>query len=319
MNRHRIGEILFDNWMAKIISLLAAVVLALMYQINTLQERVLSVPLTIQTGENFAVTGDAPKNVRVSLRGSEEQIFSVLDNEVRAVADFSGSNGEGSYKAPIRILFDKEIPMEEDTLEIRVDPEDVTIYQEEKIIRSLEVNPVLVGFPPNGYELVQYFITPTTVMAQGPRSQMEGILSVGTEEVDLTNRYDDFSLSTRLVSPGENVRFPGGDIVEIRGVVDESVIVQTLTNLATITVDLSSDLVITEALPEISLTVQGSQLQLEKLRPRDFHFFLDCSDIAVPGTYNLPIRADVPAGIAVLKYFPRDAAVTFAWNREGRN
>ena len=305
--------------MAKIISLLAAVLLSIMYQINTLQERVLSVPLTILTDENFAVTGDYPQNVRVLLKGSEEQIYSVLDNDIRAIVDFSRSNAEGSYKAPVQIRFNKQFPIEEDTLEIRVEPGELTLYQEEKIIRSLEITPVMVGFPPNGYELVQYFISPSTIMVQGPRSQMESVKSISTEEVDLTNRFDDFSLSTRLVPPGENVYFPGGDIVEIRGVVDESIIVQTLTNQAIITVDLDSKFVITEELPEISLTVQGSQLQLETLRPRDFHFFLDCSNITVPGTYTLPIRADVPSGIAVLKYSPREISVSFGFNLGAEN
>lgn len=319
MNTNKFFYSLFDNWMAKIISLLAAILLALMYQINTLQERVISVPLTIVTDDNFAVTGDYPKNIRVSLRGSDEQIFSILDNDIRAVADFTSSTAEGSYRSPVQIRFNKQFPLAKDTLEIRVEPESITIYQEEKIIRSLEITPVLVGFPPNGYELVQYYISPTTIMVQGPRSQMDSIHAISTEEVDVTNRYDDFSLSTRLVQPGENVYFPGGDIVEIRGVIDESIIVQTLTDQSIITVDLPSDLVISEALPEISLTVQGSQLQLEKLRPRDFHFFLDCSNITVPGTYTLPIRADVPSGIAVLKYFPREIPVSFEYKGEGQN
>ncbi len=319
MSRNQFFQGFFNNWMAKIVSILAAVLLSVMYQINTLQERVLSVPLTIITDENFAVTGDYPKNVRVSLRGSEEQIFSVLDNDIRAVADFSSSTSEGSYRAPVQIRFNKQFPLSEETLEILVEPGDITIYQEENIIRSLEIVPVLVGFPPNGYELVQYFLSPSSVMVQGPRSQMESINSISTEEVDLSNRYDDFSLSTRLISPGENVYFPGGDIVEIRGVIDESIIVQTLTEQPIVTVDLASSLFITEALPEITLTIQGPQLLLETLRPRDFHFFLDCSNIAVPGTYTLPIRADVPPGIAVLKYFPREIPITFDLNREAKD
>ncbi len=319
MNRKSFLRSIFDNWMAKIISILAAVLLALMYQINTLEERVLSIPLTILTDENFSVTGNYPRNVRVSLRGSEEQIFSVLDNEITAVADFSDAAAEGTFREPVEIRFNSQLPLSEDTIEIRVEPQDITIEQEEKIIKSLEITPVLVGFPPNGYELVQYFISPSTIMVQGPRSQMDSIKSISTEEVDLTNRYDDFSLSTRLVSPGDNVYFPGGDIVEIRGVIDESIIVQTLTDQAIITVDLNQNLVITEALPEISLTIQGSQLLLETLRPRDFHFFLDCSDIKLPGTYVLPIKADVPSGVTVLKYSPREVSVTFADNREAES
>jgi len=316
MSRGGSSKFLFDRWLPKILSLLAAVLLSLFYQINNLQERFFSVPLAIETDDSFSVTGDVPLYVRVHLRGTEEQIFSIMEDEIAAVADFSSHDSEGTFKVPIQIQMKKQVQPLDETLEIQVEPREITIFQEEKVIRSLEIRPVLTGFPPNGYELVQYFMSPSSVTVQGPRSQLEDIHSISTEEIPLAGRYDDFTVSTRLVPPGRNVYIPGGDIVEFRGVVDEAIIVQSLTSLEIVTVDLSSGLYISEALPEMSMTIQGSQLQLEQLRPRDFHFFLDCSNITVPGTYTLPIQVDVPSGVAVLKYFPREVPVTFGRNRE---
>jgi len=311
-------QLLFDSWLAKILSILAAILLSLFYQINTLEERFFSIPLEIQTADGFSITGSYPVNVRVNLRGSQDMIYSILDNEISAVADFRSFTNEGTFKAPVEITLHSNNGLTDDTIEIQVEPREISITQEEKVVKSLEVKPALNSSVPNGYELVQYFVSPNYVTVQGPRSQLQSVTSIKTEEIDLSGRYDDFSVSTRLIPPGDNVTFPGGNTVELRGVVDEAVIIQNLTNLEIVTVDLNPEFIISQNLPDMSITIQGSQLLLEKLRTRDLHFYIDCSKIRVPGTYTIPVQVDTPEGVAVLKYNPREIKVTFATKEGGQ-
>lgn len=303
---------IFDRWLAKIFSILAAVLLSVFFQISNLEERYFSIPLQIHTNEGFSASGSYPVSVRVNLRGSEEMIYSILDHDLSAVADCTSFEKEGSYKVPIEVLFNNVYGSQSETMEIKVEPSEITVFQEKKIVRSLEILPSLTQFPPNGYELVQYFVSPTYVTVQGPESQLSDIHSIKTEEIDLSGRYDDFNVSSRLIPPGDNITFPGGNTVEFRGVIDEAVIIQNLTNLEIVAVDLAPGLFIAENLPEMSITVQGSQLLIEQLRPRDLHFYLDCSNITVPGTYLMPVRVDTPDGAAVLKYNPREVSVSFS-------
>lgn len=303
---------IFDRWLAKILSILAAVLLSLFYQISNLEERYFSIPLQININDGLSASGNYPLSVRVNLRGSEEMIYSILDDDISAVADFTAYEKEGSFKVPIKVIFNSSLGSQSETMEINVEPAEITVFQEKEITKSLEILPSLIQFPPNGYELVQYFVSPTYVTVQGPESQLNDIHSIKTEEIDLSGRYDDFNVSSRLIPPGDNVTFPGGDTIEFRGVVDEAVIIQNLTNLEIVSVDLAPDFIIAQNLPEMSITVQGSQLLLEQLRPRDLHFYLDCSRIIVPGTYTMPVRVDSPEGVAVLKYNPREIPVTFS-------
>ncbi|MBF9016223.1 MULTISPECIES: YbbR-like domain-containing protein [unclassified Oceanispirochaeta] len=309
-------QIIFDRWLAKILSILAAVLLSMFYQISNLEERYFNIPLQIYTNEGFSASGTYPHSVRVNLRGSEEMIYSILDNDLSAVADFTAYENEGSFKVPIKIQFNSSYGYQSETMEINLEPSEIAIFQEKKVTRSLEILPSLTQFPPNGYELIQYFVSPTYVTVQGPESQLSDIHSIKTEEIDLSGRYDDFNVSSRLLPPGDNVTFPGGNTVEFRGVVDEAIIVQNLTNLEIVSVDLASDFIISQNLPEMSITVQGSQLLLEQLRPRDLHFSLDCSKIIVPGTYTMPVHVDTPEGVAVLKYNPREISVSFSKRSE---
>ncbi len=307
-----LSHILFDRWLAKILSILAAILLSLFYQINNLEERYFSIPLVIETNENLSVSGNYPLSVRVNLRGTEELIYSILDNDITAVADFSSYDNEGTFKAPVQIKLDTGYGSGEDSMEIRVEPSEVTISQELKVTRSLEIQPTLSSFPPTGYELVQYFVSPSVVTVQGPESQLENVDSIQTEEIDLAGRYDNFTVSSRLLPPGDNVSFPGGSTVEFKGVIEEAVIIQNLNDLEIVAVDLDPDLTIAQNLPAVSITIQGSQLLLEQIRNRDLHFYLDCSRANLPGVYTLPVQVDVPEGVAVLKYSPREISVTFS-------
>jgi YbbR domain-containing protein len=307
---------IFDRWLVKILSILAAVLLSLFYQISNLEERYFSIPLQIYTNDGLSASGNYPLSVRVNLRGSEEMIYSILDDDLSATADFTAYENEGSFKVPIKVIFNSSFGSPSETMEVNVEPAEITVFQEKEITRSLEILPSLIQFPPNGYELVQYFVSPTYVTVQGPESQLSDIHSIKTEEIDLSGRYDDFNVSSRLIPPGDNVTFPGGNTIEFRGVVDEAVIIQNLTNLEIVSVDLAADFIIAQNLPEMSITVQGSQLLLEQLRPRDLHFYLDCSRIIVPGTYTMPVRVDTPEGVAVLKYNPREISVTFSTRSE---
>ena len=38
-------------------------------------------------------------------------------------------------------------------------------------------------------------------------------------------------------------------------------------------------------------------------------FYIDASGITAPGTYTLPVEMDIPAGLAVLQFLPRDVNV----------
>ncbi|MCK5672387.1 MAG: hypothetical protein KAH95_03380, partial [Spirochaetales bacterium] len=58
-----------------------------------------------------------------------------------------------------------------------------------------------------------------------------------------------------------------------------------------------------------TMEIQGKMLELEKYVPSDFRFTVDCSTLTRPGSYNLPVIPDVPVGILVLNYEPKEIRV----------
>lgn len=303
MHLKKIFQRLIRNWPIKIISVAAAVLLFLFNQMATLEERFLSVPLQLDMAEQFIPAETYPKTVRVTIRGQGEEINLVLEDDIEVYADFSSYTQEGIYTVPIQVLKEGSLT-HIDPLELQVEPKRLTLKIEKKISKSVRVEPNLSGYPSKGYELSQYFITPSTVQIEGLESSIRNLETVQTERIDLSGKTEDFTLRLRLKNPSQFSSFPGGNTVEFFGIIQENTILKTIENVDLIALDLESDLEVI-GLPEDGLIkVQGTQLLLEKLGREDYMLTFDCSEITAPGTYELPVNPEVPQDVLVLKYEP---------------
>ncbi len=299
---------LFNRWPVKIICVALAVLLYILFRTNTLTERQITVPLKVLTPEGFVVSSDYPDHINLIIRGEEEDVSGVLSDDIEAFVNFAPYPEEGEYKAPVEFR-KKGTALLPEALELRSRPREIVLSLEQQTVRSLEVKPELAGFPALGYELTQFFVSPSSVTAVGPQSQMAALTELRTELIDMSGRNSDFTVTTRLVRPSSQIFIPGGDVVEFRGVVDEAVVIRTIADREVVVFDLPDGLKISGELPRVTLTVRGSQLTVEGARPQDMTFYLDGSRIRYPGTYTQPLRMDIPPGLAVLQMMPLE--ITF--------
>lgn len=303
------------NWPAKVLSVAIAVFLFLFYRMATLEERFISIPLEVKTSEHYIPARSVPDSVRLTIRGRGQEVSLILPEDIQAVADFSSFTTEGEHTAAVTIR-KRGAALQVDTIEMRVEPAAITLPFEKKMKRSVDVVPTLESFPEKGYELSQYFLTPTTVEVEGVRSRVENLEEVKTEAIDLSGKTSDFTVRVRLQSPHEGIRFLGGDVVEFYGVVQESVILKTLDDVELIVMDLDPSLQISGEIERLSMRVQGKQLLLEGLGTGDIRAILDFSGISDPGTYTLNPVPDVPQGVLVLRYEPLEIDVTLEQVRQ---
>ena len=305
MANRTLMERLVANWPIKLLSLIAAFVLFLFYQLNNLEQRYLNVPLEIVVDDSLIPSGAFPKNVRVTLRGSSDDIFLVTEEDIDAYVDFSRQRTEGVYKAPVLFSWKRNFPSG-DSIEVRLEPSEISLSLERKAAKSLQVVPVIIGYPQKGSELSHYLLTPTTVQAEGPRSHIEGLREVKTQEIDLSGRNEDFTVRVRLDSRDTLIDFPGGDIVEFQGFIQETVLLRTFEPVDLIALDLDPRFILAEPLPQGSVKVQGKQIALESILPSEVRLTVDCSGITAEGTFVLSTLPDLPAELMVLKYEPEE-------------
>ena len=281
----------------------AAVILFLFYQATSLEERFFSVPLEIVINESYAVSSPVPSSVKVSLRGSEEKIFTILEDDIEVYADFSIHASEGVFRAPVR--FRKKGTAEDvEQLEIRMEPAEITLELEKKVSRYVKIQPQLTGYPAKGLELDQYLLSDEEVMVEGPKSHIEQLEFIPTEEISLDGKSEDFYIRARFDVNDPYLTFPAGDSVGLQAIIKDTVILKSFENIEVIYIDLPADLFVEGQPVDGTIKVQGKQLELESTVSADFSILADCSSISGPGRYSVPVSPIIPAGLVVLKYSP---------------
>ncbi len=291
------------NWPAKIMSLVAAIFLFLFYTVTSLEERYFTVPLNIQLAEGYVVSGIYPHSVRVTLRGNEENIFRILEEEIRVFVDFSTHSSEGLFRSPVEF---QRIGSATDagSLEITVEPRELILEIEKNIRKNVEVFPSMTGIPANGYEVTQYFVNPNTVQVEGPRSHLNDLTTVLTETIDLTGRTNDFTQRVALSHQDPYLVFPGESSVEFLGIIRETILVKDFNDIGMVWLDLDERFILEEIPEKGSIKLQGPQMSLEVMDPADLFISVDCSTITEPGTHPVEARAEVPPGVNVLDWSP---------------
>lgn len=286
----------------KILSVAAAVVLFLFHRIGSLEERFIGMPLEHEVDEGFIVTDVSAESVRVDIRGSGDEIFLVLGDDIRAYIDLTSYTSEGIFRAPV--MLEKIGSAQTVDVEMLVDPLEVTVTLERKVERELEIVPNMLGYPAVGYELVQYLVTPQTVTVTGPRSSLSGVERLTTAEINLTGRTSDFSVSVPIEVADELIVFQGSDTVEIRGFIREVIAERTFESVPIEYINVGSRFELTEPIQFGSLRLSGPQLTVESLRTLDVSLTVDCAAITSPGEYEFPVSAQTPPEVLPLTVQP---------------
>lgn len=308
MNSTEFFAVVLNRWPVKIACAALAVILYILFRVNTLTERQFNVPLEVITPEGFVVSSEHPRSINVSIRGETNEVKGILTDDVKAFVNLVPFPEEGEYQLDVK--FRKTgTALQSEALDLRARPRQIRLSLERRTIRSLVVRPEITGFPALGFELTQYFVSPSSITAIGPQSQMSALEELSTELIDLSGRRSDFTVTTRIVRPSSQIEIPGGQIVEFRAVIDESVIIRTIADRELVVFDLPEGLSIEGELPRVSLTVQGSQLTVEGARPQDMTFYVDGSILTAPGTYTLPLLMDIPTELALLQIQPREVTL----------
>jgi YbbR domain-containing protein len=311
-NKGFLGRLLAD-WPAKVLSLIAAGLVFVFYQLNRLEDRYISVPLEVKAGEEFLPASQYPRSVRVTLRGESNALFAIQEEDIVASLDLSSFRTEGLYRAPVQVER-QGTALGVDPLEIQVDPADVAVSIERRASRAVPVTPSFRGFLQAGYELVSFEIEPPDVEVYGPASAVAKVSDVQTEFIELTGRNADFAVNAKLVKKEGLVTVTGSGTVAFRAVVKHSQALRAFEQVEIAVENIADRLVLAQMLPRASLRLrpkadsQASPLATLPLGTLS----IDLSGIRKAGTYELSVHARAPEGYEIESYDPTQVRVELA-------
>lgn len=301
---------LLSDLPVKVICLSAAVILFLFNRINSFTDRFVSVPLTVDVPAGFALASDYPRTVRITLRGEEAAINAILEEDLRATVSLEDRQSPGVYRTPVRVER-QGTALDVEPLEVRVDPQEISFTLEPLLERRVSVAPDIKGVPAYGYELASYELAPRTALLRGPRSRVQAASTLLTEEVDLTGRTGAFTVRVRIVVPDPLLGVAGDPFVEFKASIREAVVSRRFENVELIVLDAAAGLQPAERLPAGSVQVQGPQLAIEALTAAQVRLVVAGEAVRRAGTWTLATRPEVPSGVTVLDWSPKELAVAF--------
>ena len=314
MKIRKIIERLLNNWPAKVLSFALAVLLVYFYKINTTEERFLSIPLEVSMGSSFTASERYPTHVRISLRGSEENIFMVEEDDLKAYADFSRHREKGIYREPV-IIERSGNALYADPLEIRVEPMEIILSIEEKLVRNIDVVADIKGYPAENYELSDYTLNPSFLTVEGPAKIIEKILDFKTEEINLSGRSENFILPVRIVYKNDMVEFLSGREVQFKGQIEKTLIMKTFAPVKITADNLPAGFEAAFNVQNGSLKVEAERTVLEDLTKEDFSLAVDLSEIRETGIYTMAVAPKGTGNLKVISFVPETVRVYLSRTR----
>jgi YbbR domain-containing protein len=299
---------LFSNWPAKALALGAAILLYLLVGLDSLEERYITVPVRLDLPPTLVPAAEYPNFARVYLRGRGSDIFSISEDDIQVSADFSSYSQEGVFQAS---LTHRRLGVAEtiEPLEVRVEPGLITLTLEDRVSATVPVIPILSGSPAPGFELSSYSVIPSEIRIYGPRSAVQRVNELNTESIELSGQDEDFSVRVSVLQSDPLIRFEDARLVEFRGEISDSILVNTFENVPVVILGLDPAFSAVPAEREGSIRAQASQSLINQTDPESISLAIDASDISEPGRYLLPVRPVVPRGFVIFRFDPLEIEV----------
>lgn len=309
-NKNRFLSLFTDEWQLKIAALVGAVFTWFFYDMISLEERYLTVPLEVSINETVAPLRSYPEAVKLTVRGREEDIYLFSDEDFRAFADFSAYDVPGRYAVPISVQSLRSAELLND-IQIDTDPKFLDLAFDWKVTKQVEVTADLKGFPASGFEVAEVRVEPAFVEISAPESVAAPIETVSTIPIPIDGSRNSFSVLAEVAIDDKTVSFTGDPIVRLYVTVSEVYIEKTFEPLP---IELNHSLSggTLSITPQTgSLSLSGRQLLMDGLSAADVSLKVDLPELVPGESVELPVVPSVPEGTTVLQQTPQTVTVTY--------
>ena len=180
------------NWPAKLLSLLAAIVMwfFIMRDQNPVMEVTYTIPVQVQNLNSGYIIEDAPDVVRVVLAGPRDTIMSMKSDNLRAYIDASGVKpGQNN----VTINFTPPAGMNL----VEVKPDTITINVDEYAEKKIPVEIVPIGKFSDDIAMKSITIVPKEVTVSGRKQQVNAVNKV-VMKVNVAGQTKNFSAVSTL-------------------------------------------------------------------------------------------------------------------------
>lgn len=292
MNIKPFLEKLTENWPAKAICLVAACFLCIFNQYSSLEQRSVPVSLDVRQDGEMICTTHIPSSVSVTIKTSSENIGQISTDGIVAKLDLSYYTEEGNFDAPVFVELPANLKVL-DPLQVTVIPENIRVHLEKNVARSVKVAPRYVGEVPYGYTVTSVSSEPAYMGIYGPRSLVESVEFLPTEEIAVDERTATFSETRKVMNLDRLVKIMGAGEVSVTAEIDYQQGVKSFERFPVSLSNLAENLK-ADSSYYVDFSVSGSQLNLDEYEPQAYTVSANLESVAQAGEYDVPLTVLLP-------------------------
>ncbi len=196
--------------------------------------------------------------------------------------------------------------------EVDIDPATVRLQVavlEDGQTRTVPVDPLTSGDPAPGFELAGIDVTPKAVLIEGDGELLLALNRVETVPIVLTGATEGFERTVALALPPDVLAVGSS---EVRVTVRLRAVNGTRTfNAGIVTDGARADRTYDLSLRSVLVVVAGWIVDLDRLEGGTFTVHANVAGLD-PGVHDVPLSADLPAGLSLISISPPTVAVTVA-------
>jgi YbbR domain-containing protein len=286
------------NWPAKVLSLALAIILFIFHRMITLETRFFSVPLVIENLNAMVMSSSYPRMIRVSLRGEANSIYSIVEDDIEVYVNMNMATTPGTYVVPVQWRR-KDTAVVTEPMQISVDPMEITLSLDNRRSKSVPIIANFVGQVESDYNIT-YTLNPTQIDIDGPAALMDGISEVYTEQIDLSGRTNDFSITAAILQSDPLIVIRGNGFTEFHGTITQIISVRNIQGVPINVTGLRENLTGELEIKSANMRLEGSSRNtVEAFVPSPGFLSVDCSEIEEPGVYTLSVFARIAENLRV--------------------
>ena len=286
----------------KLLSLFLAVALWFAVGGEERTEVTLNVPLELtHLSPDLVVTSEVPPALQVRVIGPRSLVRGLTQSRLIHTLDLSGYKaGRHSFPlGPNSFSFPRGVVVS------RVQPNPISLALAANLTKTLPVQPVLSGQPPEGYELKGVKIMPAEVTVQGPGPELAGLNAIPTLPISLSNLTSAANLATDLDFKNLHLTLKTSGPIMAEITIVPKIVKKTLNGISV------------TAAPQRA-RLQPAQVTVALEGP--FNLFKDIDSDAIkasvdtknlkPGRHRLKIAVTPPSGLKLLSISPDTLTAT---------
>ena len=296
-NKSRWFKSLFtNNWGLKLLAIILAMICFQAVREVTSQTVRYDVDLHVNVEPGVAVHSQDPQTVQVMFRGSEEDLRRLEREKLTITITPKEINYEGiEERVPI---LPKNVQSVPGVRVIKMEPAFARLQFDREIESPMRIAPPrIIGSPAVGKAEITY--EPEAVVIRGPKRRMEDrkFVEVYTEPIDVSGRVRSFTKWIRVIPPREWVSQvdPAEISVKVKLVTESVSKVFTNMTIAAFTKTGDNKDIFFEP-SRVNVALHGRTEVLDGIAASSVRVFVDCIDLTVPATYELPVNIHLTPG-----------------------